>query len=149
MDDNAHRCEAINTSNNARCKRSGKHLSEGRLYCSMHKPTGECAICLDNIKHRGSKTLSCGHVFHTKCLKLMIRKTITSEISCPLCRTPINKDIIKELASIPTSVGLPPMDHEDAIAQLRVLFTTDLTNEEFHDLHNLLVGNILYTITVL
>ncbi len=41
----------------------------------------ECAICLEPIKSNRS-VLQCGHVFHSACMKKMIKYNDT----CPLCR---------------------------------------------------------------
>ena len=43
----------------------------------------DCAICLDKFKHRCSvKKWPCGHQFHTKCSKELLK----FDTRCPLCR---------------------------------------------------------------
>ncbi len=43
----------------------------------------DCAICLDSFSHRCSlKKWPCGHSFHTKCVKELLR----FDTRCPLCR---------------------------------------------------------------
>ena len=43
----------------------------------------DCAICLDEFKHRCSlKKWPCGHQFHTKCCKELLK----FDTRCPLCR---------------------------------------------------------------
>ena len=50
------------------------------------KKTKECCICLLKIKATSTeKKLSCGHCFHTKCLKTWVEYNS----SCPLCRVAI------------------------------------------------------------
>ncbi len=45
----------------------------------------ECSICLQLI-YIDRKKISCGHIFHLKCIK----KWNKSNIACPLCRVNIN-----------------------------------------------------------
>ena len=45
-----------------------------------------CAICLEDITE-SPKTLKCGHVYHTKCIKEWKIKSMT----CPMCRVRITE----------------------------------------------------------
>ena len=42
----------------------------------------ECVICLDTMNTDNSKTLNCGHNFHTTC----IESWNSIQITCPICR---------------------------------------------------------------
>ncbi len=47
-----------------------------------------CSICHDTMKPTDSLfTLSCGHVYHHKCIRGWIFQTSHSFVECPLCRT--------------------------------------------------------------
>jgi hypothetical protein len=76
----------------------------------------ECAICLKNIHNGEQKTLSCGHVYHGKCLctwatkdtpdgKMEFRKPIPNRrihlfkkdqniFTCPCCRVEYTHDVV-------------------------------------------------------
>jgi hypothetical protein len=42
-----------------------------------------CSICLDDVEHiESTSKLSCGHHFHTSCIRLCLQRSI----KCPLCR---------------------------------------------------------------
>ena len=41
---------------------------------------GECSICFEDMKPRGTANLECGHIFHGKCVRRAPNK------KCPLCR---------------------------------------------------------------
>jgi len=43
----------------------------------------ECVICLEEITKVTSRTLSCGHIFHSDC----IDSWNNIQINCPICRT--------------------------------------------------------------
>lgn len=46
-----------------------------------------CSICLDNINNDTfNKTLSCGHMFHYKCIIKCVFNSNSLFIKCPLCR---------------------------------------------------------------
>lgn len=62
---------------------------------SMKSPTEEelnnlsdqsCIICRDEITGDSSKKLSCGHIFHIKCLQ----NWLISQYRCPTCRTEVS-----------------------------------------------------------
>jgi len=74
--------------------------SEDNLYCSIHsKLIDKCSICLGDInfnhqiflfnKNIGYE-LSCGHIFHYKCINKWFEKHDT----CPYCRDLVNDDPI-------------------------------------------------------
>ena len=50
------------------------------------KKKRECLICTDNIKEMNMVVLECCHVYHTNCVKMLIKKRTRK---CPLCRTKI------------------------------------------------------------
>jgi hypothetical protein len=43
-----------------------------------------CIICREDMRH--AKKLSCGHVFHSKCLLSWLKR----QLSCPTCRAPVD-----------------------------------------------------------
>lgn len=45
----------------------------------------ECSICLESLDLTQQKQLPCGHIFHSECLKKIIKKV------CPLCRRKIGR----------------------------------------------------------
>lgn len=49
------------------------------------KDSADCSICMERI-HVGRK-LSCGHVFHLKCLLGWVRECDVQSCTCPLCRS--------------------------------------------------------------
>ena len=42
----------------------------------------ECTICLDKIYFYNNYNLTCGHIFHKKCIKNWLKKNN----ECPICR---------------------------------------------------------------
>ena len=53
---------------------------------SSYQITNTCSICLEECK-TSTKQLTCGHVFHKKC----INKWLNKKKTCPLCREKIRK----------------------------------------------------------
>lgn len=49
----------------------------------------ECSICYEIIENKNKCITDCKHVFHLKCILLLIKN---NELKCPLCRN----DIIKQ-----------------------------------------------------
>jgi len=45
-----------------------------------------CVICRDEMTQISSKILSCGHIFHSKCLRSWLKK----QYCCPTCLSPIS-----------------------------------------------------------
>jgi hypothetical protein len=95
------------------CVFRGKHEIGGLYYCGVHcknaqtemkayeekiknaeKPEtnlceDECPICMEDITDLSvQKTLSCGHVFHTHCIKQWFVKV--NNHNCPMCRRHID-----------------------------------------------------------
>lgn len=62
------------------------HPEHGPL-CGVHLRSvlqqKECSICLGVVKPRSSKRLTCGHVFHRRCIKKWFGR---GSLTCPLCR---------------------------------------------------------------
>nr|UXY87444.1 ERAD-associated E3 ubiquitin-protein ligase [Cryptomonas sp.] len=48
-----------------------------------------CIICRDEMKSEFSKMLSCGHIFHIKCLQNWLRR----QYCCPICLSSISSNI--------------------------------------------------------
>lgn len=66
------------------CKR--KAIIHGK--CSYHYIYDEnCPICFEEINHKNSKKLQCGHLFHVDCLDKWFEKNYT----CPMCRTEVEE----------------------------------------------------------
>lgn len=70
------------------------HFMEKTPCCRRHmyvyEPTkiiGECSICLSECLSTDSRTTSCKHTFHKKC----IGKWLNTNPTCPLCRAVIGK----------------------------------------------------------
>ncbi len=55
--------------------------------CGRHlqKALPECSICLCEMSSKSEKRISCGHVFHDKCLSTW--QDTTKEPRCPTCRS--------------------------------------------------------------
>lgn len=76
-----------------------------------------CAICLDALvltsgvgcaPQKNIATTECGHTF---CLSCLLKNLHTSNL-CPLCRTPIEKDVKKVLNPLSYSEGIQLLNHE-------------------------------------
>ena len=89
------------------CKNKGCYLHNNERFCMLHidKIDEKCTICMNALFD--IDVLSCGHMFHTKC----IQKWIRYKKSCPICRCIVfdnNKDInitrSSDLASIQLNV---------------------------------------------
>ena len=82
---------------NCHCKNVGKWENNGEHYCHLHVPkrSENCSICLHPMIN--SHYLTCGHYFHSKCIKRWIKKQNT----CPICRAVIfDLDILKSYQDI-------------------------------------------------
>ena len=77
------------------------YCEDGSSYCNVHsKNVKECAICLNEIElyscekivfHKNiAYEVSCGHVFHYKCIEQMFMGGRTPK--CPLCRVQLDED---------------------------------------------------------
>ena len=74
-----------------------------------------CAVCLENINvgsngapQKNIATTECGHTF---CLSCLLTNLHTSNL-CPLCRTPIEKDVKQVLKPLSYSEGIGLLSHE-------------------------------------
>jgi hypothetical protein len=54
-----------------------------------HELPGDCTICLVHAADAPTMQLTCGHQFHTACIREWITRTPNAE--CPLCRTVIRR----------------------------------------------------------
>ena len=76
-------CEAP-TSRNKPCR---IRVPTKNMKCRYHRKLdtpAECCICLDKMC-ADSRTLSCGHVFHGKCIQTWLNKCQFT-MTCPMCR---------------------------------------------------------------
>jgi hypothetical protein len=63
--------------------KAGKEKEEDNIKKDEDEEEDECAICLCEFAHRSSgKRWPCGHFFHCKCTKELLR----FDTRCPLCR---------------------------------------------------------------
>jgi hypothetical protein len=69
----------------------GNNLNYSKYKMNMKYEQSDCSICLDELQIDKVSTASCGHVFHSKCMK----KFIKVDDRCPLCRTVIYNDEIR------------------------------------------------------
>jgi hypothetical protein len=46
----------------------------------------ECAICFNSLKMKSNTLMSCGHVFHDKCIESLEKYDIHKSLKCPMCR---------------------------------------------------------------
>lgn len=53
------------------------------LLTDLEDQNNECVICLEDIKEDTSRTLTCGHIFHSDC----IDSWNNVQVNCPICRT--------------------------------------------------------------
>lgn len=65
--------------------------------CHLHRPLDNtCSICLSSVRRtRGTRQLSCGHLYHRKCIN---EWKDTSKNTCPVCRK--NFDLSKYKVTI-------------------------------------------------
>lgn len=73
-------CES-NTRTGERCK----NICSGKT-CHKHSTTAQCAVCFSSMNDTTSRTLDCGHMFHTRCIDRWKRRSHT----CPMCRAPFD-----------------------------------------------------------
>jgi hypothetical protein len=78
-----------------KCGKCGSHGHNSRTCLSSYinlkhveKIPGTCSICLEKGNEKSCKT-ACGHHFHTKCIK----KWLTNNDTCPICRDYITEPI--------------------------------------------------------
>ncbi|KAF5741354.1 putative RING/U-box superfamily protein [Tripterygium wilfordii] len=59
--------------------------------CSCKWPEHDCSVCLNQFEPESEiNCLSCGHLFHKICLERWLKY---SNITCPLCRTPLMHEL--------------------------------------------------------
>lgn len=80
------------------CAYQGKHERDGKHYCKTHLPIEDCSVCYDSITARTCVSLTCGHRYHSKCLRKWIT---TNHYTCPYCREQIPDDVIDRLRPTP------------------------------------------------
>ena len=80
-----HTCGAT-TLSGGKCK----HLVfEGKGHCWAHDGP-QCSVCFSALNNRSTRTLTCNHEFHTKCLDRWKRTCSPGDPTCPMCRTPFD-----------------------------------------------------------
>lgn len=69
-------------------KTKSGHLCKNSKNCHLHRDSAQetmCSICLNPVrKTRGSRELSCGHLYHTKCISQW--RDDAHRNTCPVCR---------------------------------------------------------------
>jgi hypothetical protein len=50
----------------------------------------KCIICIEDLIPKNLVALECGHIYHTKCVIILIRKRTRK---CPLCRKRITWNV--------------------------------------------------------
>lgn len=102
-------CNGYNKSRGCPCTFKGKFSIDDKMWCGVHKPHEivECSICMDEVKTKAdSKTLPCGHKFHSGCMLKWGNSSQANAHTCPMCRTPWREYIPKLYSS---SVELEPI----------------------------------------
>jgi len=83
------KCGCLIASTNKPCKLKPTYFihATDTWTCGRHlqKSLPECSICMSSMKKKQEKQLSCGHVFHVKCLSTWEHKNRYP--TCPVCRT--------------------------------------------------------------
>lgn len=76
------------------------------------KKNNECSICFENITPSTGKTvLSCGHMFHLKCIVEWFQHEHSNK-QCPYCRhTPSDLETVENVNTINVTVLVPVPDH--------------------------------------
>ena len=54
----------------------------------------DCPICLDSMHLKSTRHTLCGHTFHLKCDKNLLKY---NHHCCPICRTPIHEQMNLEM----------------------------------------------------
>lgn len=63
----------------------------------------ECYICLESCEYLDMEELSCGHVYHQRCLCLEFMQQLRyqrDQLNCPYCRRLLESSYTQELVSI-------------------------------------------------
>lgn len=110
-------------------------VSQNGDKCIHHKPASEdeptCAICIQPIRTRNTRTLECGHTFHKGCLG---RWKSTGNYTCPVCRQVFDPPEYRAKLTIeylrhdrpPDTVDL---DNQSATQLGRAIITADMIFE--------------------
>ena len=86
-------CTAI-TRQGQQCK---LRALQGSSTCFRHTSTNaQCPVCLMDMTAPSSRTLDCGHTFHSRCVERWKRVSRT----CPMCREPFDQPMYKIRVSI-------------------------------------------------
>jgi Ring finger domain len=101
-------------------------MYEGRAYCNVHAPVGECAICMDAITKKNACTLACGHVLHRPCMRKWLDRGLS--VTCPMCRTQLGADDLAKLSS--GSLRLVPKTFNVSMYQLHTGRVTPLLEHD-------------------
>jgi Ring finger domain len=116
------------TASGAPCKNRGTP-------CHLHRTDNQCSVCFTNMAAHGTRTLSCGHIFHSRCVERW-KNTCTGLPTCPMCRTPFDVPQYKCVISIQrVSDGVTarqdlPLDDMERLVRGLGLELRQLTNED-------------------
>ncbi len=97
---------------------------------SQHNPMStleECRICLELADTTNETNLSCGHSFHTSCIRGL------TKLACPLCRSTItlgdvSETIIKEILT--NEVALKDERHAEDVREVRRMVCEEMLQDE-------------------
>lgn len=125
-------CEGF-TKNGQRCK---KTCPEGKTKCHIHL-NDSCPICMNIMNENTSRTLECGHTFHTACIDRWRRRSHT----CPNCRAPFDQQVYK------VKITIDPLgyEHENITSNIQSIadmFGLDTSVERFFSTINFAVSNM-------
>jgi len=57
--------------------------------CRCHTVDNQCSVCFSNMA-QGTRTLGCGHTFHSRCVDRWKYTCTGGTPTCPMCRTPFD-----------------------------------------------------------
>ena len=125
------------------CECHAKHVrfSDGTACCGRHTYSNpvrvicECSICLSDCLNTDSRTTSCKHQFHKKC----IAKWLNTHTTCPLCRTSIGKKNVTPPQTNEFDTLMNFRDH--LIIQLRTILD-DTTSIELRESAEALINSM-------
>lgn len=60
-----------------------------------HHSGAECSVCLTTMGTGQSRTLECGHEFHTRCLNRWKTTCTDDTPTCPVCRQPFDAPLYR------------------------------------------------------
>ena len=91
------RCSGTTTGGRA-CRRI---VGGEGVTCPFHTPVqtvdSNCAVCMEVMTTRNYRELSCGHLFHKKCLK---KWKLEGNRTCPMCRQEFDQPEFKVTVTI-------------------------------------------------